>query len=73
MYIFYFHDILIQMKTKEKEEARKLRAQGKSVNEIAKILKVSKGSVSLWTKNIILTQDQINNLKSKIPNLNGYS
>lgn len=36
----------------EKEEARKLRLEGKPINEIARLLQVSKGSVHLWTMGI---------------------
>jgi len=51
------------MKNKEKYEARKLRESGMSIRNIATQLNVSKGSVSLWVKDIILTQKQIETLK----------
>lgn len=45
-------------KIKEKSEAIKLRKSGKSISEIASILGVSKGSVSTWCREIILTKAQ---------------
>ena len=45
-------------KSKEQFNARELRKKGKSMKEIAKKLKVSKGSVSLWCKDIELTENQ---------------
>ncbi len=52
-------------KSRERIEACKLRAQGKSVKEIAKQLGVSCGSVSVWTRDIELTQDQRTYLKER--------
>lgn len=46
------------MKYEQQLQAKKLRTEGKSINLIAKQLGVSKGSVSLWVKDIILTEDQ---------------
>jgi transcriptional regulator with XRE-family HTH domain len=54
------------MKTEQREWARRLRSEGKSVKEIAKEVGVSPGSVSLWVKNIALTEDQKRHLASKI-------
>jgi predicted transcriptional regulator len=42
----------------EQNLAIDLRKQGKSIKEIAKILKVSQGSVSVWVRHIILTDEQ---------------
>lgn len=53
------------MKIKEKHEARKLRSQGCSINEIRKKLNVAKGSVSLWVRDIKLTQQQTQKLSEK--------
>ena len=39
-------------KSKEREEARTLRVSGKSLREISEILYVSKGSVSIWVRDI---------------------
>jgi len=52
-------------KVKEKQLAIKLRRQGKSIKDIADILAVSKGSVSLWCQEIILTKKQAALLKKK--------
>lgn len=52
-------------KLQEKREVIKLRLQGKSYSEIKKIINVSKSSLSLWLKNVQLTEDQILGLKAK--------
>jgi transcriptional regulator with XRE-family HTH domain len=47
------------MKTAEREQARRLRReQGASVKELAQLLGVSKSSVSLWVRDIELTEAQ---------------
>jgi predicted transcriptional regulator len=46
------------MKYELQLQARKLRCEGKSINLIAKQLGVSKSSVSLWVKDINLTEEQ---------------
>jgi hypothetical protein len=47
------------MKTAEREEARRLRRdEGLSVKELADLLGVSKSSVSLWVRDIDLTNEQ---------------
>lgn len=43
------------MKSTERAEAIKLRKEGESIKEIARILQVSKSSVSLWVRNINLS------------------
>lgn len=48
----------MKRKDKERKEARELRKQGKSVRVIAKEVGVSKASVSVWVKDIELTEDQ---------------
>ena len=45
-------------KSKEKLRARDLRQKGESIKEIAKILKVSPGSVSVWCRDIELSKLQ---------------
>ena len=52
-------------KFKEKIKAQKLRKQGQSIKEIAKTLKVSKSSVSIWCREIKLTKRQIARLDEK--------
>lgn len=56
------------MKLKEKKEAIRLRKSGESIGEIAKRLKISKGSVSLWVRDVELTKHQREKL-----NKNGFS
>ncbi len=53
------------MKTNFKQKSIKLRQKGYSIKEIAAILSVSKGSVSTWVRDVILTKDQKLNLKYK--------
>ncbi|MFA5889257.1 MAG: hypothetical protein WCW47_03820 [Candidatus Paceibacterota bacterium] len=52
-------------RSKEKIEARKLRRQGESFAQIAKKLSVSKSSASLWCRDILLTDEQINQLRKQ--------
>lgn len=56
------------MKYQEKQIAIRMRQKGASLGEIAERLSVSKGSVSLWVRNVELTSDQVNKL-----NKNGFS
>ena len=53
------------MKLKEKNLALNLRKQGWSMNEIKDKLRVSKSSISLWVRNIKLTDDQKRALSQK--------
>lgn len=46
-------------------QARELRKQGVSVREIEKQLGVSRGSVSLWVRDMVLTIEQAEALKQK--------
>lgn len=56
------------MKVKERERARELRKEGKSVGGIAAVLSVSRGSVSRWVRDIVLTFEQIERLnKNQVP------
>jgi len=62
------------MKTKERKEARRIRAEeGAPLNEICKRLKVSKSSVSLWVRDIELTIEQKNKLLLNNPAFNGQT
>lgn len=45
--------------------ARKMRAKGESVKEIARKLGVAKSTVSLWVRDIILSVEQIENLRQR--------
>ena len=42
-------------KLREREEARRLRAEGKTLQEIADVLGVSKSSVSIWVRDVPFT------------------
>lgn len=53
------------MKALEKKQALELRLNGKSIKEIAKLLGVAKSSVSLWVRNVELTEYQKKYLKEK--------
>lgn len=53
------------MKTAERDKARLLRKQGHSMNEIVNVLGVAKSSVSLWVRNIKLTDRQRRKLSKK--------
>ncbi|RJQ28099.1 hypothetical protein C4577_00090 [Candidatus Parcubacteria bacterium] len=57
-------------KSKEKLKARELRAKGESIKSIAKKLRVSSSTASLWCRDIKLSQEQIKTLEqhSKDPN-----
>jgi hypothetical protein len=48
-----------------KEQAKQLRLQGASINQIAKQLKIAKSTASLWTRSITLTPKQIEGLLSR--------
>ncbi len=53
------------MKLVEKQKATSLRKNGKSIKEIARLVGVSKASVSVWVRDIILTKNQKTLLKKK--------
>lgn len=53
------------MKRDERDKARELRRAGMSMNEIVRTLGVSKASVSLWVRDVILTSEQRGTLNSK--------
>lgn len=59
------------MKLEKKNQAIEMRKCGKSINEIYKSLSVSKGSVSVWVRDVQLTDEQ----KSKLtkPQKNDYN
>src|SRR3989338_8142703 len=50
------------MKLVEKEKARVLRKKGYSINQIVKEAGLTKSSVSLWVRDIVLTKVQKNKL-----------
>ncbi len=53
------------MKVKEKQRSIYLRNKGYSIKEIARILKVSKGSVSVWVRDVELSESQKYILRQK--------
>lgn len=55
---------MVKAKTEEKKKAREYRKQGKSMTWIARELNVSIGSVSLWTHDIILSDEQYEYLQN---------
>jgi transcriptional regulator with XRE-family HTH domain len=50
--------MLSVVKTAERIQARRLRAQGCSIKEIQQLLGVSRSSVSLWVRDVPLTPEQ---------------
>jgi hypothetical protein len=59
------------MKTKEREAARRLRREGaRSIKEIAAIVGVSVSSVSIWVRDIELTESQRLQLQLRNPAFN---
>ncbi len=58
-------------KSFEKIKAMSLRREGVSIKSIARILSVSKGSASLWCKDVKLSSEQIENLHKSMV-IGGY-
>lgn len=56
------------LKTKEKEEAIRLRSSGYTYNEILSKVKVSKGTLSIWLRNLKLSDKAQKKLISKTVN-----
>jgi transcriptional regulator with XRE-family HTH domain len=55
------------MKTAERNEARRLRKEeGRSVTQLAALLGVSQSSISLWVRDIELTEDQYKALRRRM-------
>lgn len=54
-----------KMKPHEKKLAIELRKEGKSYNEITRLISVSKGTLNNWLKGIELTEEQIHHLTNK--------
>lgn len=53
-------------KSEQKLKARKIRKEGESIKKIAKLLNVSVGSVSMWCRDIYLTEEQIKKLSLRV-------
>lgn len=58
------------MKSELKLKAIKLREAGLSIKQISKELNVAKSSVSIWVRNVKLTDKQIKNLEKQNPIFN---
>jgi predicted transcriptional regulator len=56
------------MKKELKIKAKKLRAEGYSVKEIHEILRVSKSTVSLWVKDVVLSEKAQNRINKNYSN-----
>ncbi|PIU74389.1 hypothetical protein CO005_00085 [Candidatus Roizmanbacteria bacterium CG_4_8_14_3_um_filter_34_9] len=52
-------------KSKEKLQALRLRRKGESIKKIAKLVKVSVSTASLWCHDVELTDSQIENLRKR--------
>jgi hypothetical protein len=59
------------MKTEQRELARSLRREGRSVKEIARMVGVSLSSVSLWVRDVELTPEARAALHDRNPTRNG--
>ena len=53
------------MKSNLKAKAIELRRQGQSYSDILKVVNVSKGTISLWLRNVELTQEQKGRLTNR--------
>lgn len=53
------------MNLKQHEEAKKLRREGCSINEISKILSTAKSNVSVWVRDVKLTSRQAEELRKR--------
>jgi transcriptional regulator with XRE-family HTH domain len=62
-----FKEVQMKQKVKEWEESRRLRKEGCSVKEIAFKVGVSPGSVSIWVRDIVLTEEQKQKLSDRNP------
>ena len=62
MYICTYDIMLYMSKYDKRIKARVMRKEGNSINIIARKLAVSKSSVSLWCRDVVLTSKQIEKL-----------
>ena len=60
-------EMMVKAKDEEKAQARALRKDGWSYRRIAKELKVSMSSVSLWCSDVEITQEQAEELVMNWP------
>ena len=54
------------MKRAARAKAIQLRHEGQSIKQIARTLGVSKGSVSVWVRQVALSEDQLNGLIQRV-------
>jgi hypothetical protein len=60
------------LRTEEREHARLLRHEGRSMKEIAQLVGASLSSVSYWVRDVPLTEDQRAALRWRNPAVNGH-
>lgn len=53
------------MRKKEKEVARRLRSEGKSIKEIERLIGVRRSSISTWVRDVPLTEEQKKRLAAR--------
>lgn len=53
------------MKLEKRSKSRDLRAKGLSLKQIANALRVSKGSVSTWVRDIKMSEDMLANIENQ--------
>lgn len=70
LYIGVAHNTRSKMKPLTRIEARKLRIQGLPIKKIARELDVSASSVSVWVRDIALTEEQTKILEQQNPLFN---
>jgi orotate phosphoribosyltransferase-like protein len=54
------------LKTAERARARELRAKGWSIKDIERQLNVSRSSVSLWIRDVVLAPEQLERLVARV-------
>ena len=52
-------------KIKEREKALLIRSQGVSISDIARKIGVSKSTISMWCKDIVLSSEAISNISRR--------
>jgi hypothetical protein len=63
----------MQVKREMRLRARAMRAEGKSLNQIATALGAAKSTISLWVRDVGLSEDQIADLRSRGSRLGGQN
>jgi len=57
--------VTLNKKIAERDQARALRQQGLSINEICKLVSAAKSSISVWVRDVELTEDQKKSLDDR--------